>query len=100
MDNLKAEGGEASISEDKKEIRSDDDRKEERIMTKTIKIDGMMCAHCEKAVKNALEALSFVEEATPSHEKKEAVISYSGEFDTAIVKKAVEDAGYTFIGII
>lgn len=97
VDNLKAEGGEASISEDKKEIRSDDDRKEDDKMTKTIKIDGMMCAHCEKAVKNALEALSFVEEATPSHEKKEAVISYSGEFDTAIVKKAVEDAGYTFM---
>lgn len=97
MDNLKAEGGEASISEDKKEIRSDDDRKEESIMTKTVKIEGMMCPHCEKAVKTALEALSFVEEATPSHEKKEAVIKCSGEFDLSSVKKAVEDAGYTFI---
>ena len=92
---------EESLSGDhEKEIRSDNDRKEDKRMTKTVKIEGMMCEHCERAVKKALEALPFVEEASASHEKKEAVITYSGEFDLSAVKKAIEEEDYTFIGEI
>ena len=96
----RALGEEKAYAEEKEIVRSDDDRKEDDKMTKTVKIDGMMCAHCEKAVKNALEALSFVEEATASHEKKEAVMTLCGEYDEALVKKAIEDADYTYMGEI
>ncbi|MBR4277529.1 MAG: heavy metal translocating P-type ATPase [Lachnospiraceae bacterium] len=96
----RALGEEKAYAEEKEIVRSDDDRKEDDKMTKTVRIDGMMCAHCEKAVKNALEALSFVEEATASHEKKEAVMTLCGEYDEALVKKAIEDADYTYMGEI
>ncbi|MBR6908904.1 MAG: heavy metal translocating P-type ATPase, partial [Lachnospiraceae bacterium] len=96
----RALGEEKAYAEEKEIVRSDDDRKEDDKMTKTVRIDGMMCAHCEKAVKNALEALSFVEEATASHEKKEAVLTLCGEYDEALVKKAIEDADYTYMGEI
>ena len=68
-------------------------------MEKTVKIEGMMCGHCEAAVKKALEQLDFVEEATASHEKGTAVIKLCGDLDEAAVKKAVEDKDYTFVGI-
>ena len=68
-------------------------------MEKTVKIEGMMCTHCEAAVKKALEALDFVEEATPSHESGTAVIKLSGDLDAEAVKKAIEDKEYTFVGI-
>lgn len=71
---------------------------EEKEMTKTIKIEGMMCPHCEAAVKKALEALDGVEEATPSHENGEAVLKLSAEVDESELKKAVEEAGYKLIG--
>ena len=73
--------------------------KEEQTMTKTVKIDGMMCAHCEGRVKKALEALPGVEKAEPSHEKKAAVLTLSAPLDEAAVKAAVTDAGYDFLGI-
>ena len=66
---------------------------------KIVKIEGMMCGHCEKTVKASLEALDFVEEAAADHEAGTAVITLSGEFDEAAVKKAVEDPGYVFLGI-
>ena len=73
--------------------------KEEQTMTKTVKIDGMMCAHCEAHVKKALEALTGVEKAEPSHEKKCAVLTLSAPVDEAAVKAAVTDAGYEYLGI-
>ena len=73
--------------------------KEEPTMTKTVKIDGMMCAHCEGRVKKALEALAGVEKAEPSHEKKNAVLTLSAPVDEAAVKAAVTDAGYDYLGI-
>ncbi len=68
-------------------------------MTKTVKIDGMMCAHCEGRVKKALEALAGVEKAEPSHEKKAAVLTLSAPVDEAAVKAAVTDAGYDYLGM-
>ena len=73
--------------------------KEEPTMTKTVKIDGMMCAHCEGRVKKALEALAGVEKAEPSHEKKCAVLTVSAAVDEAAVKAAVTDAGYDYLGM-
>ena len=73
--------------------------KEDLTMTKTVKIDGMMCAHCEGRVKKALEALPGVEKAEPSHEKKAAVLTLSAPLDEAAVKAAVTDAGYDFLGV-
>ena len=67
-------------------------------MTKTVKIEGMMCVHCEGRVKKALEALPGVESAVPSHEKCNAVLTLSGAFDEAAVKAAVTDAGYDYLG--
>ena len=68
-------------------------------MTKTIKIEGMMCAHCEASVKKALEALSFVKSAEVSREQGTAVVTISGAADEAAMQKAVEDADFTFLGI-
>ena len=63
-------------------------------MTKTMKIEGMMCGHCEAHVKKALEALEGVASAEASHEKGTAVVTLSKEEPAEVQKKAVEDAGY------
>ena len=68
-------------------------------MTKTIRIEGMMCAHCEASVKKALEALAFVENAEVSRDKGTAVVTISGTADETALQKAVEDADFTFLGI-
>ena len=73
--------------------------KEETTMKETVKIEGMMCGHCEAAVKKALEALSGVEKAEVSHEKGTAVLTLSSEVSDAAIQKAVEDKDYTFVGI-
>lgn len=73
--------------------------KEENEMKETVKIEGMMCGHCEKAVKAALEALSGVEKAEVSHEKGTAILTLSKEIPDADIRKAVEDKDYTFKGI-
>ncbi|MBQ6104526.1 MAG: heavy metal translocating P-type ATPase [Lachnospiraceae bacterium] len=76
--------------------------KEERSnkMTVTVKIDGMMCGHCEANVKKTLEALPFVEFAEVSHEKGTAVLTLCGAFDEQTVKKAVEDKDYAYCGVL
>lgn len=70
---------------------------EEFKMTKTIKIDGMMCPHCEATVKKALEALDGVTSAVASHTEKQATVELSKDVDTAVLEQAVVDAGYTII---
>ena len=70
---------------------------EEFKMTKTIKIDGMMCPHCEATVKKALEAIDGVTSATASHTEKQATVELSKDVDTAVLEQAVVDAGYTLI---
>lgn len=71
--------------------------KEEKTVTKTIKVEGMMCPHCEAAVKKALEAIDGVKEATASHEKCEAVAELEKDVDLSILEKAIIDAGYKVI---
>lgn len=67
--------------------------------TATVRIEGMMCEHCERAVKTALEALPFIETAEASHEAGTAVIHLTGPIDDAAIKKAVEDEDYEFLGV-
>jgi Cu2+-exporting ATPase len=67
-------------------------------MEKTVKIEGMMCEHCEATVKKALEALPFVESAVTSHTAGTAVLTLKGELDEEAVRKAVEDKDYKYIG--
>ncbi len=73
--------------------------KEDSTMTKTMKIEGMMCGHCEATVKKALEALPEVSEAVVSHEAGTAVVSLSGDVSDDILKKTVEDKDYTVVSI-
>ncbi|MBQ4244469.1 MAG: heavy metal translocating P-type ATPase [Clostridia bacterium] len=68
-------------------------------MTATVLIEGMMCPHCEAHMKQALEALPFVDEAKPSHEAAQAVISLNAPADEEAVKSAVTEAGYVYKGI-
>ena len=60
----------------------------------TLKVEGMMCGHCEARVKKALEEIDGVVSAEVSHEKGAAVVTLSTEVPAEILKKAVEDAGY------
>ena len=68
-------------------------------MKTTVRIEGMMCGHCEATVKKALEELPFVENAEVSHETGTAVLTLSGALDEQSVKTAVEEKDYTFLGI-
>ena len=74
------------------------DIKEIVTMKKTVKIEGMMCPHCEATVKKALEAVDGVDTATPNHETDSAEITFTTSVDDEKIKKAVEDAGYKYIG--
>lgn len=74
-----------------------DNNKEEKTVIKTIKVEGMMCPHCEAAVKKALEAIDGVKEATASHEKCEAVAELEKDVDLSVLEKAITDAGYKVI---
>lgn len=71
--------------------------KEMAAMTKTLKIKGMMCGHCEAHVKGALEALDGVTEAQVSHESGTAVVTLSHEVADETLKAAVEAQGYTVV---
>ena len=68
------------------------------VETLTVKVEGMMCEHCEKHVREALESLPFVALAEVSHEAGTAKLTLSGPPKQKQIKKAVENAGYGFIG--
>lgn len=74
-------------------------KKDDNAMTKTMKIDGMMCSHCEGRVKQSLEGLAQVSQAEVSHEKGTAVVTLSAEVSNDVLKKTVEDQGYNVISI-
>lgn len=74
-------------------------KKEKKTMEKTLEITGMMCGHCEIAVKKALEAVDGVESADVSHEKGTAVVTLSKEVSNDVLKKTVEDKDYTVTSI-
>ena len=74
-------------------------KQEETKMTKKIKIEGMMCPHCEATVTKALNAMDGVSVVSVSHEAKEAVVTCDRDVTEAEFKAAVEGAGYTFCGL-
>ena len=74
-------------------------KKDDNVMTKTMKIDGMMCSHCEGRVKQSLEGLAQVSQAEVSHEKGTAVVTLTAEVSNDVLKKTVEDQGYNVISI-
>ncbi|MBR3795190.1 MAG: heavy metal translocating P-type ATPase [Clostridia bacterium] len=73
--------------------------KEEQPMEKTMKIEGMMCPHCEARVKKTLEAMEGVAEAVVSHTAGTAVVTLNAPIDNETLKKAIEDQGYPVLGI-
>ena len=75
------------------------EKKEEKKMTKTMKIEGMMCGHCEARVKKCLEALAQVDEALVSHEAGTAVVTLNADVADDVLKKTVEDQDYQVTGI-
>lgn len=74
-------------------------KRRDKIMTKTIKIEGMMCPHCEGRVKQSLEALAQVTSADVSHEKGTAVVTISTEVSDEVLAKTVEEQGYKVISV-
>lgn len=76
-----------------------DENKEENKMEKTMKIEGMMCGHCEARVKKALEALEQVESAAVSHEAGTAVVTLKSDVADDVLKKAVEDQDYKVLSV-
>ncbi|MGN0371337.1 MAG: heavy metal translocating P-type ATPase [Enterocloster sp.] len=84
---------------DKKIRHSKKKEEEKKAMTKTMKIEGMMCGHCEARVKKCLEALPEVAEAAVSHEAGTAVVTLSAEVSDEVLKKTVEDQDYKVLSI-
>lgn len=74
-------------------------RKEENSMTKTMKIEGMMCSHCEGRVKKTLEAVDGVENAKVSHTEGSAVVTLSKDVPNDVLKSVIDEQGYTVLGI-
>ena len=74
-------------------------KEKRKTMVKTMKIEGMMCGHCEARIRKALEALPEVEQAAVSHEAGEAVVRLRAEIADAALKKAVEEQDYAVTAI-
>ncbi|MBQ8095034.1 MAG: cation transporter [Clostridia bacterium] len=68
-------------------------------MEKTLKIEGMMCPHCEATVKKALEAIDGVTAAEVSHTAGTAVVTLAKDIDNAVLAKAVEDKDYKVLNV-
>ena len=82
-----------------KKIKVKKKKEEETTMTKTMKIEGMMCGHCEARVKKVLEALPEVDAAEVSHEAGTAIVTLNAEISDEVLKKTVEDQDYKVLGI-
>ncbi len=67
-------------------------------MKKTLKIEGMMCEHCEASVKKALEALPFITSAIPNHSENIATVEVEGDFDEEKVREVIEGKDYKYLG--
>ena len=81
------------------QMQNKSNKKESNTMEKTMEIRGMMCGHCEAAVKKALEALPQVDEAVVSHEKGTAVVKLNAEIADETLKKTVEDKDYQVVSV-
>ena len=90
-----------ALAEDsvKEDIVENKEEKESKKMTKTLRVEGMMCEHCEARVKKVLEAIDGVESAVADHNKKTAVVTLSSEVEDDVLKNAVEAQDYKVLGI-
>ena len=88
-----------NIRSTKKDKKIKTRKKETKTMEKTMKIEGMMCGHCEARVKKALEALPQVEAAAVSHENGTAVVTLKEAVEDSVLTKAVEDQDYKVISV-
>lgn len=75
------------------------DIRRKHTMKKTVKIEGMMCGHCEMSVRKALEAIDGIEQAVVSHETGTAECTMSRDVDADVIRKAIEDRDFTFVSI-
>ena len=82
-----------------KQIKEKTKKAEVQEMEKTMNIEGMMCMHCEAAVKKALEAVDGVEEAAVSHEENKAVVTLSADVADEVLKEAVEAKDYKVLSV-
>ena len=98
IENTKSSSQAASADTDAP-VNNSKNESEEKLMQKTMKIEGMMCPHCEAAVRKALEALDGVDAAEVSHEAGTAVVSMSADVADAVLKEAVEAREYKVTGI-
>ena len=80
-------------------VANKESTKEDTAMKKTLKVEGMMCGHCEARVKKALEALPEVDEAVVSHEAGTAIVTLNAEVADDVLKNAVEAQDYKVTGI-
>lgn len=81
------------------ELKPAEEEKGEKNMTKTMKINGMMCPHCSGRVKKCLEALDGVTSAEVSHENGTAILTLAAPVSPDTLKKTVEDAGYEVVSV-
>jgi Cu2+-exporting ATPase len=86
-----------NTSKDKKIKNNKNERSS--VMTKTVKVKGMMCAHCEKRVHDAFTANEKVVSAEVSHDRGDAILTLKNDMTEEEAKKIVENAGYEFVGI-
>ena len=89
----------AAENNKKSDAEAPEVKTEDHTMKKTLKVEGMMCGHCEARVKKALEALPEVNEAVVSHEAGTAIVTLNAEVADDVLKKAVEDQDYPVTGI-
>ena len=89
----------AAENNKKSDAEAPEVKTEDNTMKKTLKVEGMMCGHCEARVKKALEALSEVDEAVVSHEAGTAIVTLNAEVADDVLKNAVEAQDYKVTGI-
>ena len=89
----------AAENNKKSDAEAPEVKTEDHTMKKTLKVEGMMCSHCEARVKKALEALPEVDEAVVSHEAGTAIVTLNAEVADDVLKNAVEAQDYKVTGI-
>ena len=87
----------SALNKNKTQIATQEETKMAEKIEKTLKVEGMMCSHCESHVKQALEKLDGVEEAKADHEKCQVYVKLSKEVAEADLEKAVTEAGYKYV---
>ncbi len=89
-----------SSESDPEEITIPETEKRSQLMKKTLKVEGMMCGHCEATVKKALEALPFISYAAPDHDANTCVIEVSDEaaWDEDLVRETIESKDFKYLG--